>query len=98
VDPTGFNSWAGRGVASSILPNVKESTFATRMKMLEKKVASMEAQHRIAEARIAVLEQRTSFEKQSSKILQLLFKYPLIWLASVLVLVFALGFGSSTLP
>merc|ERR1712004_252496 len=24
VDPTGFNSWAGRGVASSILPNVKE--------------------------------------------------------------------------
>ena len=93
MDPTGFNSWAGRGVASSILPNIKKGR-----KMLERKVASTEAQHRIAEARIAVLVQRTSFEKQSSKILQLLFKYPLIWLASVLVLVFALGFGSSPCP
>ena len=44
VDPTRFNSWAGRGVASSILPRVKEVTLAARVKMLESKVASMEAQ------------------------------------------------------
>ena len=44
MDPTRFNSWAGRGVASSILPSVKEITLTTRVKMLESKVASMEAQ------------------------------------------------------
>ena len=44
MDPTRFNSWAGRGVASSILPRVKEVTLAARVKMLESKVASMEAQ------------------------------------------------------
>ena len=43
MDPTGFNSWAGRGVASSILPTAKENPFAARVKMLESKVASMEA-------------------------------------------------------
>ena len=44
VDPTRFNSWAGKRVASSILPSVKENPFAARVKMLESKVASMEAQ------------------------------------------------------
>ena len=44
VDPTGFNSWAGKRVASSILPNVKEVTLAARVKMLESKVATLEAQ------------------------------------------------------
>ena len=43
MDPTGFNSWAGRGVASSILSSVKENPFAARVKVLEAKVASMEA-------------------------------------------------------
>ena len=70
MDPTGFNSWAGRGVASSILPSVKENPFAARMKMLETKVAYMEGlEARVVdqEARIAVLEQRTSFENQNIK-------------------------------
>ena len=44
VDPTRFNSWAGKRVASSILPRVKEVTLAARVKMLESKVATMEAQ------------------------------------------------------
>ena len=44
MDPTRFNSWAGRGVASSILPSVKEVTLAARVKMLESKVATLEAQ------------------------------------------------------
>ena len=44
VDPTSFNSWAGKRVASSILPRVKEVTLAARVKMLESKVATMEAQ------------------------------------------------------
>ena len=44
VDPTRFNSWAGRGVASSILPRVKEVTLAARVKMLESKLATVEAQ------------------------------------------------------
>ena len=44
VDPTRFNSWAGKRVASSILPNVKEVTLAARVKMLESKVATVEAQ------------------------------------------------------
>ena len=44
MDPTRFNSWAGRGVASSILPSVKEVTLAARVKKLESKVATLEAQ------------------------------------------------------
>ena len=44
VDPTRFNSWAGKRVASSILPSVKEVTLAARVKMLESKVATLEAQ------------------------------------------------------
>ena len=57
-DPTGFNSWAGGGVASSILPSVKENPFAARMKVLEAKVASMEAQHRIDNAKMRALESK----------------------------------------
>ena len=44
VDLTRFNSWAGKRVASSILPNVKEVTLAARVKKLESKVATLEAQ------------------------------------------------------
>ena len=44
VDPTRFNSWAGKRVASSILPSVKEVTLAARVKKLESKVAPLEAQ------------------------------------------------------
>ena len=44
VDLTRFNSWAGKRVASSILPSVKEVTLAARVKMLESKVATLEAQ------------------------------------------------------
>ena len=57
-DPTGFNSWAGRGVASSILPSVKENPFAARMKVFEAKVASMEAQHRIDNVKMKALESK----------------------------------------
>ena len=67
VDPTRFNSWAGKGVASSILPSVKEITLTTRVKMLESKVASMEAQlqERIdsdsdAKAKIQALEAKVA--------------------------------------
>ena len=52
VDPTRFNSWAGRGVASSILPSVK--TKVASREGLGAKVAT-------PEAKIAVLEQRKSF-------------------------------------
>ena len=51
-DPTRFNSWAGRGVASSILPSVKT------------KVASMEgpgAKVATQKAKIALLEERKLF-------------------------------------
>ena len=34
----------GKRVASSILPNVKEETLAARVKMLESKMATLEAQ------------------------------------------------------
>ena len=60
VDPTGFNSWAGRGVASSILPKIKEKPVAARMKMLETKMASMEAQHRIDNAKMRTLESKVA--------------------------------------
>ena len=64
-DPTGFNSWAGGGVASSILPSVKENPFAARMKVLEAKVASMEAQHRIDNVKMRALESKVvSMEAQ----------------------------------
>ena len=56
MDLTRFNSWAGEKFASSILPNVKDVTLATRVKMLEAKVASMEAQHRIDNAKMRALE------------------------------------------
>ena len=59
-DPTGFNSWAGGGVASSILPSVKENPFAARMKVLEAKVASMEAQHRIDNVKMRALESKVA--------------------------------------
>ena len=55
VDPTRFNSWAGRGVASSILPRVKKNPFAAMVKMLESKV---EAQHRIDNAKMRALESK----------------------------------------
>ena len=58
MDPTRFNSWAGKRVASSILPSVKENPFAARMKVLEAKVASMEAQHRIDNAKMRALESK----------------------------------------
>ena len=58
MDPTGFNSWAGKGVASSILPTAKENPFAARVKMLESKVAFMEAQHRIDNAKMRALESK----------------------------------------
>ena len=58
VDPTGFNSWTGRGVASSIVPTAKGNPFAARVKMLESKVASLEAQHRIDNAKMRALESK----------------------------------------
>lgn len=60
MDPTRFNSWAGRGVASSILPSVKENPFAARMKVLEAKVASMEAQHRNDNVKMRALESKVA--------------------------------------
>ena len=58
MDPTGFNSWTGRGVASSIVPTAKGNPFAARVKMLESKVASLEAQHRIDNAKMRALESK----------------------------------------